>query len=270
MDTLRFAVAGGSQLQHELLRLDYSLITDVELPLYYYSVSITGRFVECKEYYSGMPFEKHKKINPEIGNLASYYYSSTVVHTIRAYILGNFTDYAKFITLTFDPKTNNYDLKNLSLCNQRKDNYLINLKKLFPDLKYIIVPELHKSGQIHYHMLVDLPYLDDTKYQIVKNLWTYGLCDIRSYKNIVGSVFYLTKYLTKNSKEPQFKNRRKFYCSNNLKKTIKIRGKNAENIIKKIENIGIKPVFSYRTREPYSGGEIKTSGYLLDIKNRSS
>lgn len=56
-----------------------------------------------------------------------------------------------FITLTFDPeKVNSFDYGN---CTKKLKNWLDIVKRSCPDLKYIIVPEKHKSGRFHFHGL---------------------------------------------------------------------------------------------------------------------
>lgn len=66
-----------------------------------------------------------------------------------------------FLTLTFDRKkidSSDYDL----LCN-KVSIWLNNIKKRYaPDLKYIIVPELHSDG-IHYHFHGLLANIGDMK-----------------------------------------------------------------------------------------------------------
>jgi len=67
-------------------------------------------------------------------------------------------------------------------------------------LKYIIVPELHKSGAIHYHgVFYNLPFVDILFFK--ENLWTYGSVDLQVAKKIKSTSAYIAKYLTKDYKE---------------------------------------------------------------------
>lgn len=57
-----------------------------------------------------------------------------------------------FVTLTFDPqKVNSFDYDS---CVKALSNWLIVQRRKCPDLKYIMVPELHKSGRWHFHGLM--------------------------------------------------------------------------------------------------------------------
>ena len=70
-------------------------------------------------------------------------------------------DYAKansdelifFSTFTFNPnKINSFDY---SLVTSKMTNWLRNIRKKIPSLKYIGVPEQHKSGRFHFHFLMN-------------------------------------------------------------------------------------------------------------------
>jgi hypothetical protein len=266
------ASARFTELKHVLIGLDYSFISqNVDLPLYFFSTKITGKLVETREFFSGMSYHKNKVLDPKNRIIPDYPYSNSVAkNTLRSYILGNFDSFVKFITFTFDPSKNDFDLKDLSSCNLKKNILVKRIKKYFPKAKYIIIPELHESGRFHYHMLIDLPYL--TKDNQAK-LWPYGFVKVKAYKNIVGSVFYMTKYLTKNSLLSQFKNRRRYYCSNTLAKTVTFRGPEAEAMVHTIEALKLRPVIS--TRYPIQNAndpnaECIYNAYIYDPKKRSS
>lgn len=94
------------------------------------------------------------------------------------------------------------------------------------ELRYIVVPELHKSGLIHFHGLFGGFKLNlvDSGHKF-KNTKIYNLEDfeagftnfqlIRSKDKISN---YITKYITKNLLDsPVSKNKKKYWCSKNLK-----------------------------------------------------
>ncbi len=62
-------------------------------------------------------------------------------------------DWEWFITLTFDP--NKIDSTNYDLVTQKVSQWLKNMRKDYaPDLKYVMVPELHSDGRkFHFHAL---------------------------------------------------------------------------------------------------------------------
>lgn len=134
-----------------------------------------------------------------------------------------------FITLTFDPKKiNSHDE---DLINKTIKNWFNNMVKRH-NFKYLAVPEYHKSGRIHFHLLCsgDLKLIDSgtvliperdkpvklstakkyskdsSKYKKVYNLenWNYGwstaieftVCEDGA-QGTTAIAKYLTKYITK-------------------------------------------------------------------------
>ena len=69
------------------------------------------------------------------------------------YELARSNDWQYFITLTFDPKkidSTDYDL----VCG-KVTQWLHNLRRSYPDLQYLFIPELHKDGKkYHFHGLM--------------------------------------------------------------------------------------------------------------------
>lgn len=101
--------------------------------------------------------------------------------TVKDIIQSNSWDL--WCTFTFNQaKVNRYDM---SACKAKMSNWLFNQHKHSPHLKYIIVPELHKDGALHFHALLANfnGKLKDTK--IVKNGHTiynatgYRSCNLR-------------------------------------------------------------------------------------------
>lgn len=137
-----------------------------------------------------------------------------------------------FVTMTINPKRGNrfdYDLSKTMLlkwCRLMRDRY--------GKLEYLIVPELHKSGAVHFHgLLGDVPanfvqaLNPRTQEPIVKNGkevynlqdWDAGfsLCEQIASKERTAS--YITKYITKdlmNNKE-MFRKKR-YFNSQGLKR----------------------------------------------------
>lgn len=99
-------------------------------------------------------------------------------------------------------------------------------KRLDVELRYLVVPELHKSGLIHFHGLFGGYKLNlvDSGHKF-KNTKIYNLVDfdagftnfqlIRS-KNKISN--YISKYITKNLMDsPVSKGKKKYWCTKNLK-----------------------------------------------------
>lgn len=92
-----------------------------------------------------------------------------------------------FVTYTFAKQTNDY---NHAIAHVRRSNRRLN--KI--NAKYIFIPELHQSGNIHFHAIVWTKFLTINQW---KNIWPYGSVDIQLMDNIRSTSAYITKYLTK-------------------------------------------------------------------------
>lgn len=108
-------------------------------------------------------------------------------------------DFIYFITLTYDPKG-----------KYNNDTFDLSVKRFFKDLdkdiKYILVPEFHKNGRLHYHILCDTMlygFCTDLQYNYMKCIYfeKWGIHDIKTidynshdYERVI---YYLSKYLSK-------------------------------------------------------------------------
>ena len=133
----------------------------------------------------------------------------------------NIWDY--FLTLTFD--RNKLDSSNYNLLCDKVSKWLNNLRSRYaPDLKYLIVPELHKDGK-HYHfhgLLANIGNITLKDSGIKKNghtiynlsNWKYGFSTVTKVidSNKVSS--YITKYITKELCAVS-KNKRRYWTSKN-------------------------------------------------------
>lgn len=126
--------------------------------------------------------------------------------TVRRLALAN-EDFEWFVTLTIDPeKIDSYDA---AACTRKLSQWLSNRVKR-QGLKYVIVPERHKSGRIHYHGLINdaleaVPSgHQDSQGHEIYNLpdWDYGYTTaIRLYGERRAAVGYVCKYIGKESEK---------------------------------------------------------------------
>lgn len=134
------------------------------------------------------------------------------------------SDWEYFVTLTFDP--NKVDSFDYEIVTSKLSKWLNNLKgRKYPNMKYVIVPELHKSGRWHFHgLFIGIDEQDmkssgkkDNKGREIYNWQSYSLGFTTATKigNVEHTVKYLTKYITKEMQSVT-KNKKVFWSSRNL------------------------------------------------------
>lgn len=138
-----------------------------------------------------------------------------------------------FCTFTFDPKR--VDSFNINKCRILMNHWTRNAKQRHsPDLKYLIVPELHESGRIHFHALlrgfngqIKDAHLSQNGRDVynIKN-WRFGFSTAVKIDNIVAVSRYIRKYITKDM--IIFSGKKRFFCSQNLVRPTKSSNKNVD------------------------------------------
>ena len=145
--------------------------------------------------------------------------------TIQDYVHCN--DFNLFITFTFSPKkVNRYDL---DMCYIKMQSWLERQRRKSRDFRYLIVPEKHKDGAIHFHALVaDSPFSMKKTNVIQNNRRVYNVTSFRygftnaqhvdnDDKQKVAN--YIAKYITKDM--VLISNRKRYWSSRNLRKPLK-------------------------------------------------
>jgi len=154
--------------------------------------------------------------------------------SVTDYALCN--EFSQFITLTFSPsKADSFDY---DTCKKLVSKWINNQRRHSPDLTYILVAEKHKSGRIHFHMIVNNfngSLSPATNQKLGKNYgkllkkngkqiynldgWNYGFSTLSYIENKQATAHYLQKYLTKDFIEAF--NKKRFWTSRGLKKPTK-------------------------------------------------
>lgn len=146
----------------------------------------------------------------------------------RIYNIARSNTWDWFITLTFD--RNMTDSSEYDLIVYRLQKFLNNLQqRICPNLKYLIVPELHKDNE-HYHfhgLLSDCDGLQfsfsgrqDKKGNPIFNIlnWKWGFTTATRVTDTQRVSSYITKYTTKES-QIFLKEKNRYYCSRNIERT---------------------------------------------------
>lgn len=130
------------------------------------------------------------------------------------------------LTFTFNPEyIDSYDLNSVS---QRVREWLKRQKAKASNLKYLIIPEMHKSGRWHFHgFLADIGDIPIDFYKLDKNgreiyhltKFPYGFNTIIKIKreDLNRCVNYICKYITKELCAVE-KGKKRYFHSNNLDK----------------------------------------------------
>lgn len=128
-----------------------------------------------------------------------------------------------FLTVTFNPQlVNSADYEEVV---KKTQNWLNNLKKrVAPNMKYLLVPELHADGKKwHFHgLLADCNELTLIETNIVRNgktvynlgNWKYGFTEVTKVEDTRRVSSYITKYITKEVCDVTF-GRKRYWASKN-------------------------------------------------------
>ena len=188
------------------------------------------------------PDSKEKEPKPERT-------SEQIEHSIRTsvnrtvgqiYMISRANKWEYFVTLTIDPKK--LDNANFNLISEKLNIWTNNLKKRYaPNLKYILVPELHKDKtKWHFHGLFanigKMPLAFSGKvcigkfiYDYVKKpfatkiynipLWKYGFSTATEIRDSSKASSYITKYITKDLSHI-LQNQHRYLASQNIDKPL--------------------------------------------------
>lgn len=134
---------------------------------------------------------------------------------VRRLATMNFDNNSKFLTLTFEENVIDLNYSNLEF-----KKFIKRLSyKLDKRIKYLAVIEFQKRGSVHYHVLLDIPYIPQKDLQ---ELWGNGFVFINAVSHVDNIGAYICKYMSKEGADERLRNRRAYLKSNNLIKPEKI------------------------------------------------
>jgi hypothetical protein len=142
-------------------------------------------------------------------------------------------DMKTFITLTF--KDNFTDLFE---ANEIFKKFIKRLKWQFPKLKYLAVPEFQKRGAVHYHLLINVDYIENDK---LAEIWGQGFVMINKVRHVNNLGLYISKYICKDLFDVRYFGMRKILCSKNLEQPMIMTA--FKDIIKFINPASLKLLF---------------------------
>lgn len=237
-----------------------------------------GSIIEIYNYSVSMKSEGGRR-----EKLSSLYeeknYKQRAVHRrekVRRLACANFkSSRCTFVTLTFDDKKVAHDIRDVSACDNEVIKFIKRLKYYLhlDDLKYLGVVEFQDKngrGAVHYHMLLNIPFIDCLK---LESIWGLGFVFIESVENVDNLGAYLVKYMTKENADPRLKNKKGYLASHNLDKPHEQSFFNiadyknfVNDVVKKNGLDKLKPVYE-NTYDTDILGTCKYSQYNLDRQN---
>lgn len=137
---------------------------------------------------------------------------------IYDYMMCNDFDY--FVTFTFDPKkVNRYDPL---VCYLKMQSWLHRQSRKYDNFKYIIVPEFHKDGAIHFHAPIagyegamkKTNVIHEGKRVFNVTGFRFGFTTATKVDDRQKASAYLTKYITKDMQ--LVNNKKRYWSSRNL------------------------------------------------------
>ena len=171
---------------------------------------------------------------------------------IKGYALSN--DFKWFVTLTFNPgkiDSFNYETAKTALlkwCRQMRDKY--------NKFDYLLIPELHKSGAVHFHgLLGDVPAdfaeavnpkngkpLIKNKRQVYNLIdWKHGFSNCQKIESPQKSASYITKYITTSllANKEMYKKKRYFNSQGLIQPTVTLAMSDNTELSGFIPNFGV-------------------------------
>lgn len=155
---------------------------------------------------------------------------------VRRLVTANFSERSKFVTLTFRE-----NITDLDRANREFKKFIQRLRRRYKGFKYLAVIEFQKRGAVHYHMISDLPFIENKK---LADLWGNGFVRINEIKHVDNVGAYVVKYMTKESDNPLLQNRKTFFPSRGMIRPEEIGGDTGEAIAEDIKAQKKSPVFT--------------------------
>ena len=220
----------------------------------YIKAIVTGHVIEIYEYEKmpALPSEKNgKKETDPNGNE----YDNTLFNrqnnmnkarnNLRRLITANFDEHSKFVTLTF--KDNITDVKQ---ANKEFKKFIQRMRYRYKGFKYIAVVEFQKRGAVHYHMISDLPYIENSR---LSKIWGHGFVKINDITHVDNVGAYMIKYMTKDNTDLRLQGLKSYQTSKNLVRPIEYVGDEVDYIKELYGLDNKKTVFANTYNSEYLG-----------------
>jgi len=236
MTTERFnhkVIISGFEVEH------YEYLTKIQIRGY--------KRKKRKEKIVDKTIKKEKKENPEKTK-----FSANRTRTQIRRITNSNPELNKFLTLTTK-------ITDIDKANKLFNLFVPRMKDRFSEFRYLSVPEFQKDvdfygvkkpdgGAVHYHIVCNLRYV---RSKVIEEIWGHGFINIKEIKKGTNLGSYLCKYLRKEMFDKRMFGKKKYFCSQDLKRPLEITGDNAEAFV--CENSELKLIKKISFQNEYSG-----------------
>lgn len=183
----------------------------------------------------------------------------------------------KFLTLTFAE-----NMPYLSEANKLFNTALKRILRAKPAFEYIAVVEFQKDvdyhgnikplgGSVHYHLLCNIAVPDNMtlsdifawERRFALKYWKNGFVKIKDVKTVTNMGAYFCKYLGKDMFDKRMFGKKKFFCSQSLKKPVEMTGNEAMVFFNRFVKPTLKPIFEKTFTSEYTG-KVEYSAYSLN------
>jgi len=135
----------------------------------------------------------------------------------------NFDQNSKFITLTFAE-----NIKDLDAAHPEFDKFIKRMRRRYGKFKYAAVVEFQERGAVHYHMVSDLPYIPKKE---LAEIWRQGFVRINKIDHVDNIGAYISKYMTKDTKDIRLRGRKAYFTSQNVERPLTLVGDPVDSLI---------------------------------------
>lgn len=199
----------------------------------YRKAIVTGHVIEIYEYERMPILPSKKKDKKELDPDDDDKCDDTIIkdrqnnmikarNRLRRLITANFDENSKFITLTF--KDNVTDVKQ---ANKEFKKFIQRMRYRYNNFKYIAVIEFQQRGAVHYHMISDLPYIENSQ---LNKIWGHGFVKINDISHVDNVGAYMIKYMTKDNTDLRLRGLKSYQTSKNLVRPLEFVGDEVDKI----------------------------------------
>lgn len=140
--------------------------------------------------------------------------ATRIRNNVRRLSNANFNCHSRFFTATFGD-----NIVDMNYANKEFKKFIQRIKSRYGDFKYLVVLQFQKRGAIHYHMLADFEYIEQSE---LERLWGNGFVWINDLLHAnkdspvdnVGA--YIIGYMNKNVLDKRLMGKKAYFTSRNL------------------------------------------------------